>query len=234
MLTARLGYAIFQNSAHGRCEFMRLPPALGWSSRSRMRTNCGPATASSCEVVIMVRRRDGRRNEHAEKRRAGSGLGGSAGDGDGLQSERAPSRLPSFPSTTQTQVGENKPSLPSRFSHLQTRVEVVENKSSYGSHHYPPAGAEVVELDDGRRVATYYEQGRGLVEQHYSAQARAWSKPQLLYMTQTDPCASITLKNFGGTVAVIANFARFCTDGEPPSELIAAVASTTSRSGTPT
>ncbi|WP_067284553.1 hypothetical protein [Streptomyces jeddahensis] len=119
-------------------------------------------------------------------------------------------------------MGENKPSSPSRFSHLHTRVEVVENKSSYGSH-YPPADAEVVELDDGGRVAMYYEQGRGLVEQHYSAQARAWSKPQLLYMTRTDPCASITLKNFGGTVAVIANFARYCTDGEPPSESIAAV-----------
>jgi hypothetical protein len=84
---------------------------------------------------------------------------------------------------------------------------------------------EEIELADGRRVGVSYAAGRGLLEQHQDAEAGAWSKPRLVYRTASEPCQSITLKAFGSTVAVMANWGRYCADGEPPTESIAGVGS---------
>ncbi|WP_174549864.1 hypothetical protein [Herbidospora cretacea] len=83
---------------------------------------------------------------------------------------------------------------------------------------------EQLALADGRRVAMRYEKGRGLVEQHYSPRTGQWSHPRLIYGTRTDPCQSIELQAGSGTVTAIANFGRYCSDGEPPTESVAAVA----------
>ncbi|MCX4911359.1 hypothetical protein [Streptomyces sp. NBC_00878] len=82
---------------------------------------------------------------------------------------------------------------------------------------------EEIEWADGRRVGMYYAAGRGLMEQHQDTAGGAWSKPRLVYATESDPCQSITLKAFDGTVAAIANWGVYCSDGEPPMESIAAV-----------
>ena len=81
----------------------------------------------------------------------------------------------------------------------------------------------VAELDDGRRVALHYLRGKGLVEQHYSPRAKAWTEPKVIYRTKTDACQGIQLRTENGTVAVIADFGSYCYDGEPPTESIAAV-----------
>nr|WSY57354.1 hypothetical protein OG999_49325 [Streptomyces sp. NBC_00886] len=85
-----------------------------------------------------------------------------------------------------------------------------------------PYNAEV-KLDDGRRVALHYRRGKGLVEQHYSPRAKAWTEPTVIYRTSTDACQGIELRTKHGTVAVIADFGSYCYDGEPPTESIAAV-----------
>jgi len=83
---------------------------------------------------------------------------------------------------------------------------------------------EEIEWADGRRVGMYYAAKRGLMEQHQDTAGGAWSKPRLVHATKSDPCQSITLKAFdGGTVAAIANWGPYCSDGEPPMESIAAV-----------
>ncbi|MGW7263343.1 hypothetical protein [Streptomyces sp. NPDC054842] len=90
----------------------------------------------------------------------------------------------------------------------------------------PPAHApfeEEVTLDDGSRVGLSYAAGRGLVEQHRTRGARAWSAPHLVHRTTSDPCGSMTVTPFGTTVAVIANWGLYCADGEPPTESVAAV-----------
>lgn len=81
----------------------------------------------------------------------------------------------------------------------------------------------VVKLDDGRRVAMHYLRGKGLVEQHYSPRAKAWTEPKVVYRTKTDACQGIELRTKNGTVAAIADFGSYCYDGEPPTESIAAV-----------
>ncbi|WP_405988545.1 hypothetical protein [Streptomyces sp. NBC_00986] len=81
----------------------------------------------------------------------------------------------------------------------------------------------VAKLDDGRRVALHYLRGKGLVEQHYSPRAKAWTAPKIIYRTKTDACQGIHLNTKNGTVAVIADFGSYCYDGEPPTESIAAV-----------
>ncbi|SER69384.1 hypothetical protein SAMN04487983_102095 [Streptomyces sp. yr375] len=86
-----------------------------------------------------------------------------------------------------------------------------------------PRFDEEIELSDGRRVGMSYVAGRGLVERHRGAGAGVWSAPHVVYATVTDRCQSLTLKEFGGTVAVIANWGDYCYDGEPPMESIAAV-----------
>lgn len=86
-----------------------------------------------------------------------------------------------------------------------------------------PRFDEEIELSDGRRVGMSYVAGRGLVERHRGAGAGAWSAPRVVYATATDRCQSLTLKAFGGTVAVVADWGDYCYDGEPPTESIAAV-----------
>jgi hypothetical protein len=81
----------------------------------------------------------------------------------------------------------------------------------------------VAKLDDGRRVALHYLRGKGLVEQHYSPRAKAWTEPKVIYRTRTDACQGIQLRTKNGTVAAIADFGTYCYDGEPPTESIAAV-----------
>lgn len=81
-----------------------------------------------------------------------------------------------------------------------------------------------VSLDDGRRVVLYFVRGKGLVEQHYSPGARAWSRPALLHRSKTEPCSAIDLRAESGTVTAIADLAMYCDDGEPPTEALAAVA----------
>jgi hypothetical protein len=81
----------------------------------------------------------------------------------------------------------------------------------------------VLKLDDGRRVAMHYLSGKGLVEQHYSPRAKAWTEPKVIYRTKTDACQGIELRAKNGTVAAIADFGSYCYDGEPPTESIAAV-----------
>ena len=85
-----------------------------------------------------------------------------------------------------------------------------------------PYNAEV-KLDGGRRVALHYLRGKGLVEQHYSPTAKAWTEPRVIYRTKTDACQGIHLRTKNGTVAAIADFGSYCYDGEPPTESIAAV-----------
>ncbi|MCZ4512829.1 hypothetical protein O3Q52_32650 [Streptomyces sp. ActVer] len=83
---------------------------------------------------------------------------------------------------------------------------------------------EEIEWADGRRVGMYYAAKRGLMEQHQDTAGGAWSKPRLVHATTSDPCQGITLKAFeGGTVAAIADWGPYCSDGEPPMESIAAV-----------
>ncbi|MEV0909070.1 hypothetical protein [Streptomyces hokutonensis] len=85
-----------------------------------------------------------------------------------------------------------------------------------------PYDAELA-LGDGRRVALHYRQGKGLVEQHYSPRAKAWTAPTVIYRTGTDACQGIQLRTKNGTVAAIADFGPYCYDGEPPTKSIAAV-----------
>ncbi|MDI3404217.1 hypothetical protein [Streptomyces cavernicola] len=81
----------------------------------------------------------------------------------------------------------------------------------------------VVELGDGRQVSLRYRQGTGLVERHRSTADAPWSEPRTLYATRTEPCTGIDLNARHGTVAVRADFAAYCRDGEPPAETVAAV-----------
>jgi hypothetical protein len=69
----------------------------------------------------------------------------------------------------------------------------------------------------------HYRRGDGLVEQHRSAGAKGWSKPQLVYRTRTEACQGVELRTAGGTVGVIADFGVYCSDGEPPTESLAVV-----------
>ncbi|WP_106981104.1 hypothetical protein [Streptomyces fulvoviolaceus] len=82
---------------------------------------------------------------------------------------------------------------------------------------------EEIKLADGRRVGVSYAAGRGVLEQHQDAEGGAWSKPRIVYATQSNACQSLGLKAFGDTVAVIANWGYYCADGDPPDESIAAV-----------
>ncbi|WAU81727.1 hypothetical protein O1Q96_19235 [Streptomyces sp. Qhu-G9] len=82
---------------------------------------------------------------------------------------------------------------------------------------------EEIEWADGRRVGMYYAAGRGLMEQHQDTAGGPWSKPRLVYATEGDSCQGITLKAIRGTVAVMANWGVYCSDGEPPTESLAAV-----------
>ncbi|MFJ8057936.1 hypothetical protein [Streptomyces sp. NPDC096142] len=77
--------------------------------------------------------------------------------------------------------------------------------------------------DEGRRVALHYRRGTGLVEQHYSPRAKAWTRPKVIHRTTTDACQGIHLRTSNGTVAATADFGSYCYDGEPPTESLAVV-----------
>jgi hypothetical protein len=98
----------------------------------------------------------------------------------------------------------------------------LENSDLPWSGSPSPYNAEVT-LGDGRRVALHYRRGKGLVEQHYSPRAKAWTAPKVIYRTRTDACQGIQLRTRKGTVAAVADFGSYCYDGEPPTESVAAV-----------
>ena len=133
----------------------------------------------------------------------------------------------SVPGSPRSQPSPPAPSSSSSHSyvhtHLPTRVTVVEGEPSYTAQSSPPEDAEVLRLPGGRSVALYYDPGHGLMEQRFSPRAGKWSDPRVLYATETDPCPDISVKESGGAVAAIADFARFCSDGEPPDESLALV-----------
>lgn len=83
---------------------------------------------------------------------------------------------------------------------------------------------ELLVLDDGRKVAMHYRTETGLVEQHYSPEKKSWSKAQVIFETESDPCQGIYLEENDGRVGVIANWGGFCYDGEPPMQSLAATA----------
>ena len=106
------------------------------------------------------------------------------------------------------------------------------DSSTYGAElqhsDFDPDNADdynaLLELPDGRKVAMFYDTGKGLAEQHYSPEADAWTAPEIIYETDQDPCQGISIVADGGTVAVTADWALYCYDGEPPNESIAGVA----------
>ncbi len=110
------------------------------------------------------------------------------------------------------------------------------DRAATGDHGYPLRKSDIpwsgspspfnakVELADGRRVAMHYMRGKGLFVQDYSPRAKGWSKSAVVYRTKTDACQGITLKAKDGTVAAFGDFGRYCADGEPPTESVAAVA----------
>ena len=82
----------------------------------------------------------------------------------------------------------------------------------------------VIELPDGRKVEIRHVKRKGLGERHYDPGTGKWSRTNLIYETQSDPCQGVRLAATGGTVAVTADFGLFCYDGEPPEKSVAAVA----------
>lgn len=81
----------------------------------------------------------------------------------------------------------------------------------------------VFERADGMRVELRYRHGRGLTERH--REDGDWSAERLVHRTKTEPCRGITVRGRGELVAVTADFARYCRDGDPPAENVAAVGS---------
>ncbi|GAA1010119.1 hypothetical protein Aple_039430 [Acrocarpospora pleiomorpha] len=103
--------------------------------------------------------------------------------------------------------------------------ETPKNTEPRGSDYQGPDSSwyeAKLTLADGRQVAMHYRRGKGLYEQH--TQVGGWTTPHLIYRTKTDACQGITLQSSGDTVTAIADFGVYCSDGEPPTESIAAVA----------
>ncbi|WP_232838285.1 hypothetical protein [Streptomyces geranii] len=111
---------------------------------------------------------------------------------------------------------------PSPFQDSSTYASELQRSDLPWSDGPSPYNAEV-RLDDGRRVAMYYRQGKGLVEQHYSPKAKAWTAATVIHRTDVDACQGIELRANGGTVAAVADFGPYCYDGEPPAASLAAV-----------
>jgi hypothetical protein len=84
-------------------------------------------------------------------------------------------------------------------------------------------GSTVLTLADGRKVAMHYVGGKGLFEQQYSPAHGSWTASRAVYRTSVDHCQDITLRASGRTVAVIADFGLYCSDGEPPTRSLAGV-----------
>ncbi|AJE87325.1 hypothetical protein SLNWT_6949 [Streptomyces albus] len=81
----------------------------------------------------------------------------------------------------------------------------------------------VIKLPDGRKVEVRYLSEKGLGERHYDPETEKWSATRLIYKTKSEACQGIELAASGGTVAAIADFGYFCSDGEPPEESVAAI-----------
>lgn len=81
----------------------------------------------------------------------------------------------------------------------------------------------VFERADGMRVELRYRTGRGLTERH--RRDGDWSAEHFVHRTKTAPCQGITVRGHGELVAVIADFAAYCRDGDPPMENVAVVGS---------
>ncbi|MEU6994641.1 hypothetical protein ABZ953_28780 [Streptomyces sp. NPDC046465] len=81
----------------------------------------------------------------------------------------------------------------------------------------------VLELSDGRQVSLRFTR-RGLEAQHRDASGDAWSASKTVYETSTKPCSSIRAKAYRDTVWLATGFGTYCSDGEEPEEVIAAVA----------
>ncbi|MEU8791395.1 hypothetical protein [Streptomyces sp. NPDC048643] len=79
------------------------------------------------------------------------------------------------------------------------------------------------ERADGMRVELRYRHGRGLTERH--RKDGDWSAERFVHRTKTAPCQGITMRGQGELVAVIADFATYCRDGDPPMENVAVVGS---------
>lgn len=79
-----------------------------------------------------------------------------------------------------------------------------------------------IELKDKSRVFLKYEAKKGLIERHRTEKGD-WSAPKLIYATKTDSCQGIDARAHGRTVTVTADWASYCSDGEPPNESLAAV-----------
>ncbi|MFH9550364.1 hypothetical protein [Streptomyces sp. NPDC017435] len=136
--------------------------------------------------------------------------GACAGQGDGREPANATASAPGTGTATRKGSGSG--------TGTGTRPEAPPTAPA-------PHFDEEIGLPDGRRVGMSYVDGRGLVEQHRAAGAGAggWSAPHVVYATTTDRCRSLTLRVFGGRVAVIADWGDYCYDGEPPMESVAAV-----------
>ncbi|AZM56763.1 hypothetical protein DMA15_32740 [Streptomyces sp. WAC 01529] len=81
----------------------------------------------------------------------------------------------------------------------------------------------VLELSDGRQVSLRFTR-RGLEAQHRHTSDDAWSARKTVYETGTKPCDGIRAKAYRDTVWLAAGFGQYCSDGEEPQEVIAAVA----------
>ena len=93
---------------------------------------------------------------------------------------------------------------------------------------YPTGSAEgeyqaTLQLEDGRQVTVRLVEGTGVQERHRASASASWSAWQTLYETDTDRCQHVELQEVSGTVALTADFGRFCSDGEPPTESVAGV-----------
>ncbi|RII22116.1 hypothetical protein DSC45_00115 [Streptomyces sp. YIM 130001] len=82
----------------------------------------------------------------------------------------------------------------------------------------------VIRLADGRQVSLSYTK-RGLEERHRADTDADWSAAKTVHATDTAACQGITAKAHQDTVWVTADFGLYCSDGEPPSESVAAVGS---------
>lgn len=80
-----------------------------------------------------------------------------------------------------------------------------------------------LKLSDGRTVHVRLVEGTGVQERHKAAGSRKWSKWQTLYKSESDRCQGVGLAEADGTVSLIADFGRYCYDGEPPTESVAGV-----------
>ncbi|WP_208875522.1 hypothetical protein [Streptomyces armeniacus] len=95
-----------------------------------------------------------------------------------------------------------------------------------GEHRTAAADGEfesTIKLEDGRQVNVRLVEGTGVQERHRAEGADTWSKWQTIYKTESDRCQGVELTESSGTVSLVADFGRYCYDGEPPTESVAGV-----------